>query len=103
MKVVEVTPAVNRSLSTLGADGVRRVHAWFDYLRRWDEDAVVRQNSLPLPGFPNTYVLKTTTDLRFIFRVDGGTVTVLEVTTQAALDLFAGYHVNGTASPALTP
>ena len=42
-------------MSSLDPDSVRRVHAWFDYLQRWDEDEVVRKNSLPLPDHPGIF------------------------------------------------
>jgi hypothetical protein len=50
MKNVIYAPAVDIALRSLDPDEVRRVHAWFDYLKRWDEDEAVRKNSLPLPG-----------------------------------------------------
>ena len=52
MKNIEYAPAAELSMSSLAPDGVRKVSAWFDYLKRWDEDELVRNNSLPLPGHP---------------------------------------------------
>src|SRR5438046_1370494 len=79
MKKVQYTPAVELSMGSLDPDGVRRVLAWFDYLKRWDEDEVVRKNSLPLPGHEGVYVLRKTTDIRIFFRIDGDTITVLDI------------------------
>jgi mRNA-degrading endonuclease RelE of RelBE toxin-antitoxin system len=93
MKKVQYAPAVELSLSSLDPDGVRRVQAWFDYLKQWDEDEVVRKNSLPLPGHPGVYVLKTTTDLRIFFRIDGDTITVLDIANRSAIIASGGGYV----------
>jgi len=103
MKQVEYAPAVELSMSALDPDGVRRVHAWFDYLRRWDEDEVVRKNSLPLPGLQGVYVLKTTTDIRIIFRIDGGTITVLDIAKHEAIITSGGVLAGGSADVTLIP
>jgi len=63
-KRLEFAPAVQIALRGLDPDGVRRVHAWFTYLERWDADEVVRKNSVPLPGHEGVLVLRTTTDIR---------------------------------------
>ena len=93
MKNVVFAPAVELSMSSLKPDGVRRVHAWFDYLRRWDEDEVIRKNAIPLPGHEGVYLLITTTDLRIFFRIDGDTITVLEIATQSTINVFAGDNI----------
>jgi len=79
MKKVVLAPAVEIAMRTLDPDGVRRVHAWFSYLERWDTDEVVRRNSEQLQEMPGVYVMRTTTDIRIFFRIDGDTVTVLDV------------------------
>ncbi len=103
MKQIEYAPAVEMSMSALTPEGVRRVQAWFDYLRRWDEDEVVRKNALPLPGHEGVYLLLTTTDLRIFFRIDGDTITVLDVTTQAVINASAGISVGGSAAVGVAP
>lgn len=85
MKKVIVAPGVEIAMRSLDPDGVRRVHAWFDYLQRWDEDEVVRRNSIPLDSVPGVYVMRTTTDIRIFFRIDGNTVTVLDVAKTPAI------------------
>jgi hypothetical protein len=94
MKVV-LAPDVEIAMRMLDPDGARRVRAWFSYLERWDTDEVVRKNSEPLPEMPGVYVMRTTTDLRIFFRIDGDTVTVLDVAKKAAL-LTSG-HVAGVS------
>ena len=95
MKKVVLAPAVEIAMRTLDPDGVRRVHAWFNYLERWDTDEVVRKNSEQLNEIPGVYVMRTTTDIRIFFRIDGDTVTVLDVAKKAAL-LTSG-HVAGVS------
>ncbi len=67
MKKVVNAPAVELSMRSLDPDGVRRVNSWFNYLARWDEDEVVRNNSLALPDHPGVLVLRTTTDIRIFY------------------------------------
>jgi hypothetical protein len=95
MKKVVIAPAVEIAMRTLDADGVRRVNAWFSYLERWDSDEVVRRNSHQLPQMPGVYVLRTTTDIRIFFRIDGDTITVLDVAKKAAI-LTSG-HASGVS------
>ena len=95
MKKVVLAPAVEIAMRTLDPDGVRRVHAWFNYLERWDTDEVVRKNSEQLNEIPGVYVMRTTTDIRIFFRIDGDTVTVLDVAKKAAI-LTSG-HISGVS------
>ena len=92
LKVV-TTPPVDIAVRTLDPDGVRRVHAWFTYLERWDTDETVRKNSEPLKELPGVYVMRTTTDIRIFFRIDGDTVTILDVAKKSAI-LTSG-HISG--------
>jgi hypothetical protein len=103
MKRVVTAPAVDIALSSLDPDGVRRVRAWFDYLKRWDEDEVVRQNSLPLPGHEGVYVLRTTTDLRIFFTIEGDTITVRDVAQKRAILTSGGIGIGGPAGVSHRP
>jgi hypothetical protein len=85
MKKVVLAPDVEIAMRTLDPDGARRVQAWFTYLERWDTDEAVRENSTPLKDLPGVYVMRTTTDIRIFFRIDGDTVTVLDVAKKAAI------------------
>jgi mRNA-degrading endonuclease RelE of RelBE toxin-antitoxin system len=85
MKKVVLAPAVEIAMRTLDPDGVRRVNAWFSYLERWDTDEAVQRNSKQLHDLPGVYVLRTTTDIRIFFKIDGDTVTVLDVAKKAAI------------------
>lgn len=86
-------------MSSLDPDGVRRVQAWFDYLKRWDEDEVVRKNSLKLPGHQGVYVLRTTTDIRIFFRIDGDTITVLDIARRSAIAATSGVSIGVSLAP----
>jgi hypothetical protein len=55
----------------------------------------VRKNSQPLNELPGVYVMRTTTDIRIFFRIDGDTVTVLDVAKKAAI-LTSG-HASGAS------
>jgi hypothetical protein len=85
MKKVVLAPDVEIAMRTLDPDGVRRVHAWFSYLERWDTDEEVRKNSVQLKEAPGVYLMRTTTDIRIFFRIDGDTITVLDVAKKAAI------------------
>jgi hypothetical protein len=85
MKKIVLDPSVEIALRTLDPEGVQRMHAWFSYLERWDTDELVRKSSAELEGMPGVYVLRTTTDLRIFFQVDGDTVTVLDIAKKAAI------------------
>jgi mRNA-degrading endonuclease RelE of RelBE toxin-antitoxin system len=95
MKKVVLSPAVEIAMRTLDPDGARRVHAWFDYLKQWDTDEVVRKNSKPLQEMAGVYVMRTTTDIRIFFQIDGDTITVLDIAKKSAI-LTSG-HVSGVS------
>jgi hypothetical protein len=85
MKTVITSPPVDIALRTLDPDGVRRVLAWFDHLRNWDGDETVRKNSYPLEGMPGVYVMRTTTDVRIFFKIEGDIITILDVAKKSAI------------------
>jgi hypothetical protein len=98
MKKVILTPAVEIALRSLDRDEVRRVRAWFDYLKRWDEDEVVRKNAVPLPGHEGVYVLLTTTDIRIFFTIESDTITVLDVAEKRTILTSAGITIGASAA-----
>jgi mRNA-degrading endonuclease RelE of RelBE toxin-antitoxin system len=90
MKKVVTTPAVDIALRTLDSEGVRKVQAWFDHLRNWDGDEFVRTHSHSLEGVSGAYLLRTSTDIRIFFRIDGDTITILDVAKKPAI-MTSGY------------
>jgi hypothetical protein len=101
MKKIIYAPAVELSMSSLNPDGVRRVQAWFDYLSRWDEDESVRKHSLALPGHEGVQVLRTITGIWIFFRIDGDTITVLDVARNSAIVASGGLSNGGLANGGL--
>ncbi len=85
MKKVVTTPPVNIALRTLEADNRRSVLSWFERLANWDQDEFVRRHSHRLDVVPEAYVLKTTSDLRIFFRMEGDTITVLDVAMKQSI------------------
>jgi mRNA-degrading endonuclease RelE of RelBE toxin-antitoxin system len=85
MKNLITTTPVDIALQSLDADDVRKVLAWFDNLRNWDNDPFVRRHSHKLDSVPGVYVLMTSSDIRIFFRIDGDTVTVLDVAKKSSI------------------
>lgn len=100
MKKVVFAPAVDIALRSLDPAGVRRVHAWFDYLKRWDEDEVVRKNSRSLPGHEGVYVLRTPTDIWIFFTMEDDTITILDVAQKSAILASGGMRIGGASEVA---
>jgi mRNA-degrading endonuclease RelE of RelBE toxin-antitoxin system len=94
MKRVITGPSVDVALRTLDDDNRRRVHAWFEHLANWDEDAFVRRHSHLLDSVPGVYVLKTSTDLRLFFTIQPDTVTILDIATKRSI-LTSGHISEG--------
>jgi hypothetical protein len=103
MKSVAISPVADISVRSLDPDGRRRVFAWFDYLKRWDEDEVVRKNSILLDQVPGVYVMRTTTDIRIFFRIDGDTITVLDVAKTPTILTSGGIRVSASATAVVKP
>jgi hypothetical protein len=85
MKKIVTTPLVDIALRTLDADDVRRIHAWFGHLQNWDDDEFVQTHSHTLEGVSGVYVLKTSTDVRIFFRMNGDTITILDIARKPAI------------------
>jgi len=90
MKKVITTLPVDIALRALDTDGVRKVYAWVDHLRNWDGDEFVRTHSHSLEGVSGVYVLKTSTDIRIFFKIDGNTITVLDIAKKPSI-MSSGY------------
>jgi hypothetical protein len=85
MKKVVTTRDVDVALRTLDEANRRTVHSWFGRLANWDNDEFVRRHSHPLESFPDVYVLQTSTDFRIFFKMDGATVTILDIATKRSI------------------
>jgi hypothetical protein len=80
---------VDIALRTLRPEKRRRVHAWFDHLKNWDNDDHVRRISHRLP-FEDVYVLNATDGLRIFFHKGTDAITVLDIASKETIDQFAG-------------
>jgi mRNA-degrading endonuclease RelE of RelBE toxin-antitoxin system len=89
MKEIVITPSAKISLRTLEDKNRRRVLAWFDQLANWDADESVRRHSRSLDSMPGVYMLVTRTDYRVFFRIDGNTVTILDIANKHLIEAFA--------------
>jgi mRNA-degrading endonuclease RelE of RelBE toxin-antitoxin system len=85
MKKVVITSPVEIALRTLDADGRRKVRSWFDHLANWDGDEFVRSHSHSLDSVPGVYVLKTSTELRIFFKIQGETITILDIASKQSI------------------
>jgi mRNA-degrading endonuclease RelE of RelBE toxin-antitoxin system len=85
MKKVVITPPVEIALRTLDPDNVRSVQSWFTRLANWDHDPFVRSDSHSLDSVPGVYLLKTSTDIRIFFKMDGDTITILDIARKQSI------------------
>jgi hypothetical protein len=87
MKVI-LTQPVEIALQTLREDDRQRVIAWFDRMKNWENDAVVRNRSQKLNSGEDVFVLKTNTDLRIFFRLEKSRIVALDIARKATLASF---------------
>ncbi len=85
MKKVVITQSVQVALRTLDNDTRRRVNRWFKHLANWDGDEFVRSHSHSLDSIPGVYVLKTSTDLRIFFTMQGNTVNIIDIARKQSI------------------
>jgi len=85
MKKVVITQSVQVALRTLDNDTRRRVNAWFEHLANWEGDEFVRSHSHSLDSIPGVYVLKTSTDLRIFFTMQGNTVNIIDIAKKQSI------------------
>jgi mRNA-degrading endonuclease RelE of RelBE toxin-antitoxin system len=85
MKKVVVTSPVEIALRTLDHENARKVQAWFAHLGNWDNDPFVQSHSHRLDSVPGVYVLKTSSDIRIFFKMDGDTITILDIAKKQSI------------------
>jgi hypothetical protein len=88
MKKVVTTRDVDIALRTLEDDNRRRMQTWFGQLANWDRDEWVRTHSHSLDSIPGVYVLQTNTDFRIFFKMQGNTITVINIGSRQAILAF---------------
>jgi mRNA-degrading endonuclease RelE of RelBE toxin-antitoxin system len=82
MKVIFTKP-VDIALRTLGTEDRNRVMSLIHHLQ--NNDAFLREHSQKLDQPEGVYVLKTTSDIRIFYRVEGDTIAVLDVAKKATI------------------
>ncbi|MEI7686867.1 MAG: hypothetical protein WCL32_17745 [Planctomycetota bacterium] len=83
---VETTPTAEIAIRALGAEDVRRVHAWLGHLENWGRDTHTRNMSRKMPE-SDLYVLRGTNDLRIYFTLDeaNDVITVVDIAKHSVL------------------
>jgi mRNA-degrading endonuclease RelE of RelBE toxin-antitoxin system len=81
MKVV-YQPPVEIALRTLGEEDRRKVQAWLDHLKNWENDEYVRKRSDKLASFDDVYVLRTSTDFLIFFTLQRDQIVVNDIATK---------------------
>ena len=88
MNVIQ-TPAVDIVIRSLGEEDRRQIGAWFDHLRHWENDSVVRKHAEKLPSFPDVYVLKTSKEgWRIFFQLEPDQIKILNIASKATIMQF---------------
>jgi mRNA-degrading endonuclease RelE of RelBE toxin-antitoxin system len=92
---VTLTPPVEIALRTLGEEDRQQVGAWFDHLKNWKTDPVVRTNAQKLASSDNVYVLKTSGEFRIFFRLEKDPIIILDIATKETISSFGRLPVTG--------
>jgi len=88
MNVIQ-SPAVDIVMRSLGEENRRQIAAWFDHLRNWEKDSLVRIHAEQLPSFADVYVLKTSKDgWRIVFQLKPDQIKVLDIASKATIMRF---------------
>jgi hypothetical protein len=85
---VTTSPSVKIALRTLGEEDRRRVTAWFDHLKNWDNDEIVRSQSHRLASDDSTYLLRTSSDMLIFFTIHKDGIEILDIARGAVLQAF---------------
>ena len=89
MNVIQ-TPAVDIAIRSLGEEERRQISAWFDHLRNWENDSIVRKHSEKLPSTADVYLLKTSKDgYRIFFRLEPDQITILDIASKSTIMQFS--------------
>jgi hypothetical protein len=92
---VTLTQPVEMALRSLGDEDRRKVLAWLDHLKNWQNDAFVRSHAQPLNSSKNVYVLKTSGDLRIFFKLDQDDIEVLDIAKKSTILTFGHVAEHG--------
>jgi len=82
---VILTQPVEIALRTLGPEDREKVVAWFDHLKNWENDSLLRSQAKRVNSADNVYVLKTGGDVRIFFRLEQDRIAILDIATKATI------------------
>jgi hypothetical protein len=92
---VVLTQPVEIALRTLGEEDYRKVSAWLDHLKNWENDRFVRERSHKLASADGVYVLQTSTDFRIFFTLQQDQIVILDIATKATIKSFGQVSEHG--------
>lgn len=75
----EVTDRARMAYTTLGEDDRLHLDAWFEQLRNWRNDEVLRERSKRVEVDSETYRVQVSPDLFVVFRIDGDQLRILAI------------------------
>lgn len=88
---LRTTENADMAISSLGEEDRRRVTAWFDHLRNWRTDPIIRGRAVPVPSEEGgVFLFPTSTDLWMAVQVGGTEITVLAVFRAGSVPATAG-------------
>ncbi|MGC8639219.1 MAG: hypothetical protein ACP5XB_04995 [Isosphaeraceae bacterium] len=73
---------------TLGVEDRRDIDVWFDQLRNWRNDPLIRSKSKHLKTGDETYTIQAGSDLVLAFKITDDAVTILAIFRKEALRPF---------------
>ena len=76
---VKISDVAHIAARTLSEDDRRRVFALMDHLGNWKNDASLQALAHRLGPDDNIYVLRTSTDIRIVFRLQPDEIYVLDI------------------------
>jgi mRNA-degrading endonuclease RelE of RelBE toxin-antitoxin system len=86
---IVLTQPVEIALRTLRAEDRRKVSAWLDSLKNWDDDPYIREHAHKLDAGEDVYVLRTSTDFRIFFSLQQDQIVVLDIAKKATIMRFS--------------
>lgn len=94
---VVLTQPVEIALRSLSDEDRRKMSAWLDHLRNWENDPHVRKQSHKLESSEGVYVLRTSTDLRIFFSLQEDQIVVLDIARKGTIMSFGPLAEHGKA------
>lgn len=85
---VSLNHTADIAMRTLGEEDRRKVFAWIDNLKRWEEDSFVRSKAkkLDVKTSENVFVLNTSTDLSILFVLHVDHIELIDIARPASLE-----------------